>query len=77
LLNHLPGLFISLTNQVPGTGHSSMGSKVPGTFLESPHQSPYVVMTPHHINLYPMVKEKNECNYVEIHPYEENARGAE
>jgi hypothetical protein len=34
-------------------------------------------MTPHYINLYPIVEDMNECNYEEIHPYEENARGAE
>jgi hypothetical protein len=34
-------------------------------------------MTSHHINLYLLVGEKNECNDVEIHLYEENARGAE
>jgi hypothetical protein len=34
-------------------------------------------MTPHHINWYSVVEEKNECNDVEIHPDEENARGAE
>jgi len=44
---------------------------------KSPPQSPTVVMTPHHINLYPLVEEKNECNDVKIHPYEENARGTE
>ena len=36
-----------------------------------------MVITPHHIGLYPLVEEENGCNYVEIHPYEENARGAE
>jgi len=44
---------------------------------ESPHLSLLVVMTPHHIQLYPLVEEKNEGNYVEIHPYEESARGTE
>jgi hypothetical protein len=36
-------------------------------------QSPHVVMTPHHIILYPLVEEKDKCNCVEIHPHEENA----
>jgi hypothetical protein len=44
---------------------------------KSHHKSHRDVMTPHHINLYPMVEEKNECNTVEIHPYGENTRGAE
>jgi hypothetical protein len=41
-------------------------------------------MTPHYVYLYYLVEdkrsspvEKNECNYVEIHRYEENAKGAE
>jgi len=34
------------------------------------------MMTPHHITLYPLAEAKNECNYVELHPNEENAKGA-
>jgi len=44
---------------------------------KSPPQSPTVVMTPHHINSYRVVEEKNECNDLKIHPYEEITRGAE
>jgi len=35
---------------------------------ESPHQSPPLVLTPHHIDLYPLVEEKNKYNEVEMHP---------
>jgi hypothetical protein len=42
---------------------------------KSPNQSPSVVMTPHHIRLYPMVEVKKQCNHQELQPYEENARG--
>ena len=41
---------------------------------KSHHKSHRDVMTPHHIILYTLVEEKNECNYVEIHLYEENVR---
>jgi hypothetical protein len=41
------------------------------------HQSSYLMMTPHHIILYPLVEEKSEYNGEEIHPYEESAKGAE
>jgi hypothetical protein len=34
------------------------------------------MMTPHHIFLYPLVEEKNECKTVDIHPYWKIARGA-
>ena len=44
---------------------------------KSPHQSPHVVMTPHHIDLYTVIEEKNERNQVEIHQYEEDVRDAE
>ncbi|UCC52398.1 MAG: hypothetical protein JSV68_00240, partial [Anaerolineaceae bacterium] len=44
---------------------------------KSPNQSPNLVMTPHPKFLYLVVIEKNKCNYVKIHPHEENARGAE
>jgi len=27
------------------------------------------MMTPHHIFLYPLIEEMNECTTVEIHPY--------
>lgn len=37
-------------------------------------QSHRDVMTPHHIILYPLVKEKNEHDYVRIYSYEENGR---
>lgn len=46
------------------------------TIHKSPPQSPHMMMTSHHLNLYPLVEEKIEGNDVEIHPYEENARGA-
>jgi hypothetical protein len=41
---------------------------------KSPHQSPHVVMPPHHMDVYILIKEKNTRNNVEIDPYEENAR---
>jgi hypothetical protein len=44
---------------------------------QSPHQSPQVVMPSHHIHVYILIKEKNACHNVEIHPDEENVRGAE
>jgi hypothetical protein len=43
---------------------------------KSPHQSPDVVMPAHHMNLYSLIEENNACNDVEMHPYEEHARGA-
>jgi hypothetical protein len=41
-------------------GLSTLPRSIP--FDKSPNQSPTLVMTPHHIDLYPMVEEKNECN---------------
>jgi hypothetical protein len=43
---------------------------------KSPHQSPEVVMPSHHLLVYLLIKEKNVCNDLEIHPEEEKARGA-
>jgi hypothetical protein len=40
---------------------------------KSPHQSPQVVMPSHHMNWYLLIKEKNACNDVEIHPYAQKA----
>jgi hypothetical protein len=44
---------------------------------KSPHQSPQMVMPSHHMSVYILIKEKNAYNNVELHPYEEKARGAE
>jgi hypothetical protein len=43
---------------------------------KSPHQSQHVVIPSHHIILYLLIEEKNAGNDMELHPYEENARGA-
>jgi hypothetical protein len=41
---------------------------------QSPHESPQMVMTPHHIILCPLVEEKDGRNGVEIHPHGEKAK---
>jgi hypothetical protein len=43
---------------------------------KSPHASPHVVMSSHHILVYLVVEEKNANIEVEIHPQKEKARGA-
>jgi hypothetical protein len=42
---------------------------------KSPHESPHVVMSSHHILVYLVIEEKNANIEVDIHPYEEKARG--
>jgi hypothetical protein len=42
----------------------------------SSYQSPHVMMTPHHMYLYPLFSEQNQCNHKELHRCEEHARGA-
>ncbi len=42
----------------------------------STHQSPHVMMTPHHMDVYPLISEQNQCNHKELHRCEEQARGA-
>jgi hypothetical protein len=59
--NHLPGLFLALTTC---------------RLSKSPHQSPHVAMPSHHLLVYLLIKEKNVCNDLEIHPEEEKAQGA-
>ena len=67
--NPSPGRFLE-----PRAGAFSLAHSLPMT--QSPHQSPEVVMPSHHLLVYLLIKEKNVCNDLEIHPEEEKARGA-
>jgi hypothetical protein len=67
--NPSPGRFLE-----PRAGAFSLAHSLPMT--KSPHQSPEVVMPSHHLLVYLLIKEKNVCNDLEIHPEEEKARGA-